>query len=80
MLNTEIFQDKLKIAKVITILRKGDETLFTNYRLISLLPAISKHFEKVNFKQLFKFFQETKLFYNAQYGVQTEHSTEFAAL
>ncbi len=52
MLNTGIFPDKLKIVKIIPILKK-DETLFTNYRPISLLPAISKIFEKVIFKQLY---------------------------
>lgn len=80
MLNTGIFPDKLKVAKVIPIYKKDDETLFTNYRPISLLPAISKIFEKVIFKQLYAFFHEKKLFYNAQYGFRTEHSTEFAAL
>ncbi len=42
MINTDIFSDKLKIAKIIPIFKKEDETLFTNYRTISLLPAISK--------------------------------------
>ncbi len=32
------------------------ETLFTNYRLTSLLPTISKIFEKVIFKQIYSFF------------------------
>ncbi len=58
MLNTGIFPDKLKIAKIIPIHKKGDETLFTDYRPISLLSAISKSFEKVISKQLFQFFQE----------------------
>ncbi len=52
MLNTGIFPDKLKIAKIIPIYRKDDETLFTNYSPISLLPTISKIFEKVIFKQI----------------------------
>ncbi len=51
MLNTEIFPDKLKIHN------KDVEIRFTNYRPISLLPAISKIFEKVIFKQLYQFFQ-----------------------
>lgn len=80
MINTGIFPDKLKIAKITPIFKKEDKTLFTNYRPISLLPAISKIFEKVLFKQLYDFFQSKKLFYNAQYGFRTEHSTEFAAL
>ncbi len=75
MLNTGIFLDKLKIAKIIALYKKDEETVFTNYRPISLWPALSKIFEKVIFKQLYKFFQEKKLFYNAQYGFQTEHST-----
>ncbi len=58
MLNTGIFPDKLKVAKIISIHKKDDKTLFTNYRPISLLPAISKIFEKVIFKQLYQFFQE----------------------
>ncbi len=80
MLTTGIFPDKLKIAKVIPLHKKDEETLFTNYRPISLLPAISKIFEKVIFKQLYNFFLEKKLFYNAQYGFRTEHSTELAVL
>ncbi len=31
MLNTGIFPDKLKIAKVIPLFKKDDENLFTNY-------------------------------------------------
>jgi hypothetical protein len=80
MLNTGIFPDKLKIAKITPAHKKDDETLFTNYRPNSLLPAISKIFEKVIFKQLYDFFQSKKLFYKNQYGFRTGHSTEFAQL
>jgi hypothetical protein len=80
MLNTVIFPEKLKIAKVNPIYKKEDKTLFTNYRPISLLPTISKIFERVIFNQLYTFFQKQKLFYSSQYGFRTEHSTEFAAL
>ncbi len=80
MLTTGIFADKLKIAKIIPLHKKDEETLFRNYRPISLLPALSKIFEKVIFKQLYQFFQEKQLLYNAQYGFRTDHSTEFATL
>ncbi len=55
MPNTGIFPDKLKIAKVLPLFKKDDENLFTNYRPISLLPTISKVFEKVIFKQLHQY-------------------------
>lgn len=80
MITTGIFPDKLKIAKVIPIYKKDDETLFTNYRPISILPSLSKIFEKVIYKQLYAFFQEKNLFYNAQYGFREGHSTDYAAL
>ncbi len=80
MLTTGIVPDKIKIAKIIPIYKKDKDTLFTNYRPLSLLPALSKIFEKVIYKQLYKYFKEKKLLYNSQYGFRTEHSTEFAAL
>ncbi len=79
MLNSGIFPEA-KDCKNNTHIQKDDETFFTNYRPISLLPAISKIFEKVIFKQLYLFYQEKKLLYKAQYGFRTEHSTELAAL
>ena len=60
-MNTGIFPNKLKVAKVIPIYKKDDETQFTNYRPISILPAFSKVFEKVIFKQLYEYFQRNKL-------------------
>ncbi len=80
MLNIGIFPDKLKISKIIPTHKKENENLSTNYRPISLLPVISKIFEKVIYNQIYNFFQKQKLFYSAQYGFRTEHSTEFAAL
>ncbi len=44
-----------KVAKVIPLYKKDDEIFFSNYRPISLLPAISNIFGKVIFIQLFTY-------------------------
>ena len=60
--NTGIFPDNLKIAKVVPIFKKGDDTLPNNYRPISLLPVISKVIEKIICNQLSSYFENNKLF------------------
>ena len=79
-LSTGIFPDKLKIAKINPIFKKDDPHLPDNYRPISLLPAISKVFEKVVFIQVYDYLTEHNLLYESQYGFRTLHSTELAAL
>ena len=61
MLTTGIFLDRLKLAKVKPIFKKDDKNSFTNYRPISLLPSISKNFEKVIYDQLYAYFQSNNL-------------------
>ncbi len=51
---------------------------FSNNRPISLLPAISKIFEKVFFDH--EYFTKQKLFYKSQYSFWKEHSTDYATL
>ena len=77
---TGIFPDKLKIAKVKPIYKKDDPHLPDNYRPISLLPAISKVFEKVAYIQLYNYLKENELLYQSQYGFRQLHSTELATL
>ena len=79
-LNTGIFPDKLKIAKLTPIHKQNDKTRIDNYIPISLLPAISKIIERAIFDQITTYFNINKLFHNNQYGFRKEHSTELAAL
>ena len=80
VLNTGIFPDELKIAKVIPLFKKDDPTLLKNYRPISLLSTIAKVMEKIIFTQLSSYFNENKLIFDNPYGFRPKHSTEYAAL
>ena len=77
---TGIFPESLKIAKIIPIFKKENPHITDNYRPVSLLPIISKIFEKVVFTQVYDYFNENKLLYKSQYGFRKLHSTELAAL
>ena len=75
-----IFPDKLKIAKVVPIHKSDDETMFNNYRPISILPTLCKVFEKVIFNQVHENFHVNNLYFSNQYGFRKKHSTEIAVL
>ena len=76
-----IFPDKLKIAKVIPIYKnKGDRDSPSNYRPISLLPVMSKIFERLLHSQLYAYFEDHFLFNHSQYGFRKNRSTEMATL
>ena len=77
---TGIFPDSLKIAKVIPLYKKENREKVDNYRPVSLLTAISKIFEKAAYNQLYQYFKENKLLFDAQYGFRDEHSTELASI
>ena len=74
------FPSKLKIAKIVPIFKKDNEQLIENYRPISVLPAMSKVFEKVMFTQLYDYFTVNNILYRSQYGFRQGHNTELAAL
>ena len=47
-----IVPSQLKIAKVNSIFKSGDNQEFSNYRLIPILPSISKILEKILYPPL----------------------------
>ena len=77
---TGIFPESLKIAKIIPVFKKENPHITDNYRPVSLLPILSKIFEKVVFIQVYDYFTENDLLYKSQYGFRKLHSTELAAL
>ena len=66
------------MAKVKPIFKKGSKTDPKNYRPISLLPLISKVFEKIIHDQTQNYLAENRILYDYQTGFRTNHSTDFA--
>ena len=69
------FPDVLKIARVIPLYKSGDINDITNYRPISLLPIISKIFEKLIHKRFVNFLDKHNVLYHKQFGFRKQHST-----
>ena len=80
MLKSGIFPDSLKISNIVPLYKKNDDTNLSNYRPISLLPSISKIFEKFILEQLSTYLDNNNLIHKHQYGFRKHHSTEYAAL
>ena len=81
-LKTGIFPDAFKIAKVKPLYKKGDNFCLNNYRPISLLPTISKIFERVMFTLLYSYMylSANNFLSEQQYGFRSQHSTELACV
>lgn len=79
-LSEGIVPDIHKLAKVIPIYKSKEKDSFSNYRPISLLPAISKILEKVMHVRLHNFFVQHNLLFKSQYGFREKRSTTQAVL
>ena len=80
MITTGVLPDSFKISKIIPLFKKGDSSLLSNYRPISLLPTISKIFERILYNQLYEYFNSNNLLAEQQYGFCSNHSTEYAGV
>ena len=65
---------------MIPIYKSGNKDNPNNYRPISLLPCISKIFEKIIYKRTYTFLSNNSFFSNSQYGFLKNRSTEDAML
>ena len=72
--------DKMKIAKVVPIYKKGDPLNIANYRPISLLSSISKILEKIIYDRTITFVRNCNLLSDSQFGFRQKHSTTHAIL
>ena len=79
-LSMGVFPDKLKLARVVPIHKGGDETELNNYRPISILPILSKIFERIVHNQMINFFEKYNLLDDCQYGFRAGRSTTQAVM
>ena len=75
-ISSSTFPDSFRIAKLVALYKKGCKTDPNNYRPVSLLPLLSKIFEKVVHLQTEKFLSENSILYKNQSGFRPLHSTE----
>ena len=69
-----------KVARVTPIFKNGPRNLLNNYRPISILPVVSKLFEKVLYEQLHEYLVTQELLSPRQFGFRKFHSTASALL
>ncbi len=60
--------------------KSDDETMFNNYRPVSILPSLIKVFEKLIVNQFHEHFHVNNLYFSNQYGFRKKHPTELAVL
>ena len=72
------FPNELKIADITPIFKKEDPLDKTNYRPISILPTVSKIFERILFNQLQRF--SNKFLSPLLCGFRKGYSTQYALI
>ena len=68
--------DKMKIARVVPIFKKGQKDFVNNYRPISLLTSFSKILERLVYKRTLRFLLNCQVFTNSQFGFREKHIKE----
>jgi hypothetical protein len=79
-LTNGFFPTKLKQAKVLPFFKKGEKTDLNNYRPISILPQISKIFEKVYYNRLISFLDKNNIVTQSQYGFRKNSKTSYGII
>ena len=77
---TGIYPIEWKTARVTPVFKKGVKSDLNNYRPISVIPAVSKVFEKIVYDQLYQYLNDNKLLSSCQSGFRSFHSTLTALL
>ena len=74
------FPSSLKCAYITPIYKKGDSSIPSNYRPISVLPTLSKLIERSLFVRLTKFLSDNTIINPIQFGFTKNESTQDAII
>ena len=67
-LKTRIFPEKMKIAKVFVIFKKGHKSIFSNYRPIYVLPCFSEILGRIMCNRLYSYLTDSN-FYSISFSI-----------
>ena len=73
-----IVPEKLKLAKIVPLHKKGDTHDMSNYRPIAILPVFAKILEKIIYERLYGFLQLNNILIDEQFGFRRQYSTSLA--
>ena len=72
------FPEIFKLAEVVPLHKGKTTTVIDNYRPISLLCTISKILEKIVYKRIYEFLNNTNQITTSQYGFRANHGCDHA--
>lgn len=78
IIETGVYPDCLKVARVVPVFKSGDANDVSNYRPISTLSTFNKILEKLLINRLVPFLNQHNILYKLQYGFRQGSSTETA--
>jgi len=73
-----IFPDSLKCADVTPVFKKGSRNEKTNFRPVSILPTLSKSFEKILYTQIYNYIDQ--FLSTSQCGFRKGYSTQHSLI
>ena len=76
----KVFPTILKDAHITPNFKKGDVSVLTNYRSISVTPTFAKVFERLSLNQLVEYLEKFALLNKKQFGFQSRKSSTDAVL
>ena len=70
----------MKIARVVPLFEADDQSQFTKYRPVSVLPSFSKFLERIIYNRVLDYLTNLHILCDNQFGFRKNHSTTLALI